>query len=135
MKFVIDNALSFRLAEGLRAAGYDAVHVRDLGMAQAADDEIFAFAAREDRIIVSADTDFGALLAMWPHNKPSFILFRRSDKRAQVQLDLLLDNFSAVEEALQTGAIVVFDERRIRIRQLPIGGSPNEQASSEASAP
>ena len=32
MKFLIDNALSHRLAEGLRQAGYQAEHVRDRGL-------------------------------------------------------------------------------------------------------
>jgi len=121
MRFLIDNALSPQLSKSLCDAGFDALHVRDIEL-QAADDEIiFRKAIAEDRIIISADTDFGTLLALWQQTKPSIILFRRGIERyPQQQLTLLLTNLPQLKEALEKGSIIVIEEHRIRLRSLPI---------------
>ena len=79
MNFVVDANLSPRIAGLLTAAGHDAVHVRDIGMRDASDDEIIDYAIDTDRVVISHDTDFGTLLAHRRLNKPSFILMRSSD--------------------------------------------------------
>lgn len=121
MRFIIDNALSPRVAEGLRAIGHDAVHVRDLGLADADDDTIFDKAYTDQFIIVSADTDFGTILARRRQNKPSVILFRRgTQRRPEEQLALLQLNLESIQQQLEAGSVVIIEQRRIRVRSLPI---------------
>jgi predicted nuclease of predicted toxin-antitoxin system len=78
-------------------------------------------AVEDGRVVVSADTDFANLLALAGSQMPSLILFRRgTDRHPSKQLRLLLDHLADLKEALTKGAVVVFDESRIRIRELPI---------------
>lgn len=127
MRFLVNNALSAMIVEALRHGGHDAIHVLDRGLQSAEDSEIFDLAVGEDRVIVSADTDFGALLAARRAQKPSVILFRgQLNRRPQQQSKLLLSNLDVLANALDEGCVAVFDENRIRLRSLPLGGTPGE---------
>jgi len=121
VKFLIDNALSPAFAKVLIAAGHDAVHLRDLGKQDASDETVFALAHDADRILVSADTDFGTLLALRQTAKPSVVLLRHFEDRDPVmQARLLLANLAPLQASLEAGAVVVIDPQRIRVRTLPI---------------
>ena len=121
MNFLIDNPLSPRVAVGLRAAGHDAVHVLDYGMHAATDEAIFERAALESRVVVSADTDFGTLLALCEATSPSVILLRAASlRRADDQVALILVALPSTEAALRRGAVVILERHRLRLRDLPI---------------
>ena len=121
MRFLVDNALSPRLAHQMILFGHDAVHVRDLGMSAADDGAILILARSDDRIIVSADADFGALLALRQMVGPSFILFRGdAERHPDLQARLLDEILPQYSDALQEGAVLSISRDKIRLRFLPI---------------
>lgn len=121
MKCLIGINLSPLLADALKAAGHDAVHVRDLGMQAAPDEAVLGQARTGRQILISADTDFGGLLARSKASEPSVILIRRLvGRRAAEQAAIILANLSQVAEDLAAGAMVVIHEDTLRVRRLPV---------------
>lgn len=121
MRFLVDASMSPVVVQELRLAGHNAVHVGEVLRLDAPDEDILERAGRDARVIVAADTDFGDLLAARQVAQPSVVLFhRQTGRRPREQAALLLANLPSVESELREGAIVVVEERRVRVRSLPI---------------
>lgn len=121
MRLLIDANLSPRVAEGLRFAGYDAVHVVDFTMVTATDDEIFDRAVADGLTVVTADSDFGKLLALRRTSNPSVIHVRGVAKLAPGDhVGLLLANLPTIAGDLQRGAIASLSPTRLAVRDLPL---------------
>ncbi|WP_286674192.1 DUF5615 family PIN-like protein [Nocardioides sp. LMS-CY] len=120
MRFLVDECLSTRTTELLGAAGHDVAHVQDRGLQGHVDDEVLELALTERRILISADTDFGEILARSGADLPSLILFRQGNRSVEHRVDTLLANLAEVADDLVTGAVVVFADDRIRVRRLPL---------------
>ncbi len=126
MRFLVDACLSPQVAQALTGAGNDAVHVRDYALQTAPDQQILDLARQEQRVLITADTDFGLLLARHSVGRPSVILFRRTTgRRPRHQAQLLLANLPALTDALEAGSLVVIEQQRLRIRSLPLPGPPH----------
>lgn len=122
MRFLVDENLSPRIAELLSEAGHDAAHVREAGAAGSSDSEVMRIAQAQDRVVISADTDFGALIAQAKAMKPSVVLVREvAGLRPPELASLLLAHLELLRADLDAGAIAVFTRRGIRVRMLPIG--------------
>lgn len=121
MKLLVDENLSERVASTLRDAGHDAVHVTTVGLANTDDDVILRAAADDGRVIVTADADFGALLALRRDRRPSVLMLRSSDRiTPDQQAELILATLAQVGDELDAGAVASVTPNRIRLRTLPI---------------
>jgi predicted nuclease of predicted toxin-antitoxin system len=114
--------LSPKVTRALSKSGLDAVHVGDVGLLTAPDRSILDYAAANNLVIVSADSDFGEMLAARRGaTRPSVVLLRSADRlTSDDQAVLLATNLPAVADDLETGAIVTIARGRMRVRSLPI---------------
>lgn len=121
MKLLVDANLSPSVATGLRDAGFDAVHVVDLDLMSASDNEIFDRAHTHGFTVVTADSDFGMLLALRRTSSPSVVQLRHvAELKPEVHLELLIANLPQITEDLKRGAIASLGPTRLAIRNLPI---------------
>ena len=124
MKLLLDANLSPEVGRRLKEAGHDAIHVADIGLLTAADPEILQSAAKEERTLLTADSDFGALLALGSLASPSVLLLRSADHlRPNEQAGLIAANLPQIAKDLEKGAIVSLTSNRLRVRELPIAAT------------
>ncbi|HEY5182330.1 MAG TPA: DUF5615 family PIN-like protein, partial [Dermatophilaceae bacterium] len=90
VRLLLDNNLSPRLVDLLTAPGWNVTHVRHLGLHRAPDHDVLQAARDSQRILVSADTDFGQSLARSRASGPSVVLVRRVIGRRVDDLAALL---------------------------------------------
>jgi predicted nuclease of predicted toxin-antitoxin system len=91
VRFPVDANLSPRVAAVLSDAGFGSIHVADVDLLTATDQGIVDYAAGNGLVIVSADTDFGELLAVSRGAvRPSVVLLRSTDRLTPDQQAALL---------------------------------------------
>lgn len=121
MRFLLDANLSPRLMLGLTAAGHVVRHVDEIGLLGATDGVIFDRAASDGDVVITADSDFSALLVARGSAGPSVVLLRHVAELSWPEHQaLLLANLPSVLEDLQAGAVVSLSPTRLAVRRLPI---------------
>ena len=95
--------------------------MKQVGLGNTDDPLILTAAADDARTIVTADTDFGALLAARGTSSPSVVMLRSSDHLTpDEQAQLIVTVTTRVGGELEDGAIASVTPQRIRLRSLPI---------------
>jgi predicted nuclease of predicted toxin-antitoxin system len=119
-RLLLDQGLPRSTGVLLAQTGWDVIHVSEIGMSRADDAEILNRAKADQRVCVTLDADFHALLATSGEPGPSVIRVRKEGLDAKALAELLLAAWPGIEDALDSGAMVTVTDRSIRIRRLPI---------------
>lgn len=99
------------------------VHVGEIGMSRATDQEILDYARRENRACVTLDADFHALLVLGSERSPSVVRIRIEGLQAIAMAELLICIEPHIQSAAEHGALITVTETQVRIRRLPVNGS------------
>lgn len=113
MKFLFDSCISKFAVDALRDKGYDAIWIieedHDPG-----DDVILQRAYHEDRILVTADKDFGKLVFVFMRPHPTII--QLVNIRAKDQGKKLLKIIEKYKEEFIHYPLITVDQYKIRIK-------------------
>lgn len=118
MRFLLDQDVYGVTTRHLQDLGHDVLTAESLGLSRADDTELLATAAREQRIFVSRDRDFGGLVFL--EGKRAGVVYLRLEpstvNAVHLELEAVLNRYT--EEQLRS-AFVVIEPGRHRFRQLP----------------
>ena len=117
MKVLLDSCVWGGVRDVLVAAGHQVVWTGDWAE-DPGDDEIPAFAYREERVLVTLDKDFGRLLFL--QGRPHAGILRLVSLSTRQQVQVCLQVLAQHGAKLAKGAIITAESDRVRIR-LPGG--------------
>ena len=106
MRFIVDAQLPPALADFLRGKGHDAVALRDIGLRDADDRDIWARAEAENAIIITKDEDF-AQIAGARNQGPAIVWVRSGNLLKRVLLVQFEAAWTDIERHLLAGARLV----------------------------
>ena len=120
MKLLLDQGLPRSATTLLSQAGIDIIHVAEINLSTAEDQDILNRARDDKRVVVTLDADFHALLALSAATSPSVIRIRIERLQAQALTDLLLSVIDEFTEDLEKGIVLTVESSRVRMRYLPL---------------
>lgn len=118
---MLDQGVPRDAAAKLRDLGYECLHVGEVGMSAAADEDILRFALAKDAAVVTLDADFHAILAVSGAVGPSVIRIRIQGLRAAEIAGWVGFVCSRFGTELRAGSLVTVKTRKTTCHRLPIG--------------
>jgi len=118
MKLKLDENIGDRGAELLRAVGHDVATVRAQGLGGTTDENLFAVCARERRVLITLDHDFGQVLRFPPEQSAGIVILETAPRaQADTILARVRDFIGAVRERTLGSELWIVEPGRVRVHQ------------------
>ncbi|MEP6754135.1 MAG: DUF5615 family PIN-like protein [Chthonomonadales bacterium] len=120
MKILIDMNLSPQWVSLLATVGIEAAHWSSIGASNATDKSIMSWALNNEYVVFTHDLDFGAILASTNAGGPSVVQIRTQNTSPEAMGPTVISIYKQFEAEILSGALVIVDEFRHRVRMLPL---------------
>ena len=120
IRILIDMNLSPDWVPLLQGHGWPAVHWSTVGDPRATDRTIMDWAVANGYIVFTHDLDCGTIPALTHATGPSVLQVRADDVLRDHLEGVVIAALTQHDESLASGALVVVNESRSRVRVLPI---------------
>jgi predicted nuclease of predicted toxin-antitoxin system len=120
MKMLVDMNLSPAWVQTLNGADIEAIHWSQIGVCDAPDSDIMAFALSAGWAILTRDLDFGTLLARSRAVGPSVVQIRADRANPGLIAAQVIAVLHETAQDLEKGAFVSIDMNQTRLRILPL---------------
>lgn len=116
MKLFLDENLSPQHASALRAEGYDAIAVLEVGLSGAADAEVLRFAVENGRVLVTLDADFANVMRFPPAQTCGLVRLKVHPATEARIAQAIRRALLFLQDIDIAGRLAVVDDDKIRIR-------------------
>ena len=123
ISILLDQGLPRSAASVLRDEGWDVLHTGDIGLSRSTDRQILEYAQRNERVIITLDSDFHTILALTNASAPSVIRIRLEGLRGHGLAHLIKKIWPKIEPQVKKGAMVTVTASGIRVKNIPLFSS------------
>ena len=117
LSFLADESCDFGVVRALRTEGHDVLAVAEM-MSRSDDRDLIEFAARDERILITEDKDFGWLVHVAGVKSNGVIFIRFPGNRRNMMATVVCDVVRQHRDRLSR-SFVVIEPGYVRISELP----------------
>ena len=118
MKFLIDENVDIHICKALRKEGYDTKDIKELKLYSLSDKEILNLANKEERILITYDTDFERNSSLKSIKHCGIILLRFRNQSTKKVLDVLLSTLKSKTAKKFPNNFVIISEIEIIVNRI-----------------
>jgi predicted nuclease of predicted toxin-antitoxin system len=123
-RFLIDEGLGEEVAKYLRQRGYNAVFAGDVGLLGHCDEDVFAYAWRTHRVLLTHDHDFLDDTKFPEHRNPGVIVMAGGDGNQQAMgtaIAIAINVFGTAPGVWEKSKITISADGYMTIRNRDLG--------------